>query len=94
MNPADKDPLKLYDDAAVKTITMHQLRQNSGDVVNQLRKGVRLLLTYRGKPLARLEPVGKKPEIREDDPLYHLHLHADPNLKPLTNKEIDKILYS
>ena len=42
---------------AVKTITARELKNATGDVVRTLRRGESLLLTFRGKPLAIIDPV-------------------------------------
>ena len=39
------------------TITAKQLKQNTGDVIKRIKSGERLTLTYRGKPLAVIEPT-------------------------------------
>jgi prevent-host-death family protein len=77
----------------MKTITMLELRTDSEKVVKQLRQGESLTLTYRGHPLARLTPIADNSEISADDPLYRLHEHADDRLKPLSNDDIDGLVY-
>ena len=39
------------------TITAKQLKQKTGDVIKRIKSGERLILTYRGKPLAVIEPT-------------------------------------
>ena len=41
------------------TITAKQLKQKTGDVIRRIKSGERLTLTYRGKPLAVIEPTTK-----------------------------------
>ena len=87
----------------MKTVTMLELRQNAEAVVRDLRQGRALVLTYRGQPLARLEPIRPSAEdIAANDPLYVLAEHAgtvgtnDQLAKGnarLTNAEIDRALY-
>lgn len=87
----------------MKTITMLELRQNAGAVVQDIRRGLTLTLTYRGQPLARLEPILPAAEdILADDPLYRLAEQAgasagDVELERanahLTNADIDRALY-
>ena len=87
----------------MKTITMLELRQNAEAVVQDLRCGRTLMLTYRGQPLARLEPVRPSAEeVTADDPLYLLGgqaglAKANSQLAKenarLTNAEIDRALY-
>ena len=87
----------------MKTITMLELRQNAEAVVQDLRRGLALTLTYRGQPLARLEPIQPSDEdIAADDPLYLLAeqggvVGTDAKLAKenarLTNADIDRALY-
>ncbi|MGD9287919.1 MAG: type II toxin-antitoxin system prevent-host-death family antitoxin [Desulfobacterales bacterium] len=42
------------------TITAKQLKQKTGEVIKRIKSGERLTLTYRGKPLAVIEPTTKK----------------------------------
>ena len=82
---------------------MLELRQNAEAIVQDLRRGLALTLTYRGRPLARLEPILSAVEgIAADDPLYTLAEqagYADDDAKlakanaRLTNADIDHALY-
>ncbi len=74
---------------------MLEFRRNARRVLDAVRRGERVLLTYRGKAVARLEPV--RPESRavpEDDPLRRIDdfAVAGPG-GPLTNAEIDRLAY-
>ena len=42
------------------TITAKQLKQKTGEVIKRIKSGERLTLTYRGKPLAVIEPTTEK----------------------------------
>ncbi len=44
------------------TITAKQLKQKTGDVIKRIKSGERLTLTYRGKPLAVIEPTLNRSE--------------------------------
>jgi prevent-host-death family protein len=44
----------------VGTITAKQLKQKTGEVIKRIKSGERLTLTYRGKPLAVIEPTTDK----------------------------------
>ena len=48
------------------TITAKQLKQKTGDVIKRIKSGERLTLTYRGKPLAVIEPTTSK-DINEQN---------------------------
>jgi antitoxin (DNA-binding transcriptional repressor) of toxin-antitoxin stability system len=77
-------------------ITMLEFRRNARRALDALRRGERLLLTYRGKPLARLEPVrGTEGAVPDDDPLLRIEEFAvDGPGGVLTNEEIDHITYA
>ena len=82
---------------------MLELRQNAEAIVQDLRRGLAMTLTYRGQPLARLEPILSTAQgIAADDPLYTLAEQAgradgDAKLAKanacLTNTDIDRALY-
>jgi antitoxin (DNA-binding transcriptional repressor) of toxin-antitoxin stability system len=44
----------------MKTISMVELRTHSTRVVRELERGVRMTLSYRGKPLAELVPLANR----------------------------------
>ena len=60
-----------------------------------IERGERLILTYRGKPIARLEPISElPPPIPPDDPLLNIEDWAvDGPGGDLTNEEMDRIIY-
>ena len=76
----------------MEQISMLDLRRDAEAIIRKVQSGVRLVLTYRGKPVARLEPVESGPPTATD-PFYQLGELADPLLNPLTNQQIDEILY-
>ncbi len=41
------------------TITAKQLKQKTGEIIKRIKSGERLTLTYRGKPLAIIEPTAE-----------------------------------
>jgi len=77
----------------MKTITMLDLRLRSREMVKRLERGEPLHLTYRRKRLATLVPTAQPRPAPKDAPIRHLHKLADPTLTPMTNKEIDQLLY-
>ncbi|CAN5583049.1 hypothetical protein BH24GEM3_BH24GEM3_14420 [soil metagenome] len=79
----------------MKTMTMLEFRRDARRALEAVRRGERLLLTYRGKPVARLEPVGDDASgVPEDDPLLRVDDFAvDGPGGPLANEEIDRLLY-
>lgn len=76
----------------MKVISIFDLHRKTQDVVARLRRGEPMTLTYRGQSLANLVPIASKEEIRSDDPFYRFHEHADSQLGPLTNEEIDRTI--
>lgn len=64
----------------------------SVEFLHRIQAGERLILTYQGKPIARLEPVSDDlPEA--DDPFYRLDQLADQQGISLENQEIDGLVY-
>ena len=76
----------------MREISMLEFRQQAQAVIAKLRRGQRMILTYRGKPVARLEPITDS-VADDNDPFYQLDSLADRGGKSLSNPQIDKILY-
>jgi len=77
----------------MKTITMLEFRRNAQAIIKRAIGGQRMLLTYRGKPVVRLEPVVDDESATADDPFYALSDLAAKGGRSLTNTQIDKIVY-
>lgn len=77
-----------------KTITMLDLRLKAASILNEVRKGHHFLLTYRGRPVVRLEPVAENRDIEEADPIYRLGELAVDKGESLSNAQIDRIVYA
>ncbi|MGB7567354.1 MAG: type II toxin-antitoxin system Phd/YefM family antitoxin [Chitinivibrionales bacterium] len=76
----------------MKTITMLEFRKNAGKIIRWSQKGQRMTITYRGKPVMKIEPIlPKKTSI--DDPFYSLGLVADNSAGSLSNEDMDKLIY-
>ena len=77
----------------MKTVTMLEFRRDAERIIELVAKGQRMLLTYRGKPVMRLEPV-QDPAAKQDDAFFdalgELGISAGA---PLSNQEIDRIVY-
>jgi prevent-host-death family protein len=71
---------------------MVDLRTRAEEIVRSVRRGERLILTYRGKPAVRLEPFDA-PEAAANDPFYRLAEKAERRGRSLNNNEIDAIVY-
>ena len=76
----------------MKTVSMLAFRNEAESVLKQVAKGQAFVLTYRGKPVARLEPIGES-AISADDPIYELADLASETAQPLNHAEIDRIVY-
>jgi antitoxin (DNA-binding transcriptional repressor) of toxin-antitoxin stability system len=77
----------------MKTISTSQLRSRTRSLVRTLEKGTAVSLTYRGHKLANIWPLKSKNSVRADDPLYRLHRVASKSAKPLTDRQIDLLVY-
>jgi antitoxin (DNA-binding transcriptional repressor) of toxin-antitoxin stability system len=79
----------------MKTVTMLEFRQNAEGVLRRLARGERFVLSHRGKPAARLEPLTTAPSTDPaDDPFLGIARRAKPSPKGKTkHEEIDRILY-
>lgn len=79
----------------MKTITMLEFRKNAESVLRRISKGERLILSHRGKPAARLEPLKSRP-IADllNDPFLTIASRATSSPKGKTpHADIDRILY-
>ncbi len=75
----------------MKKISMLDFRLHAERIIAQVQKGQRMILTRRGKPVARLEPiVDGTPD--SEDPFYSLTDLAEAG-DSLTNAQIDESLY-
>jgi prevent-host-death family protein len=74
----------------MKTISMLDFRLDAERIIAQVQKGERMVLTRRGKPVARLEPITE--EVAVDDPFYALADLAQPG-ESLSNADIDRAVY-
>ena len=79
----------------MKTITMLEFRQNAQSVLRRLAKGERLLLSHRGKPAARLEPLAAaRNDALASDPFVTIGARAAASPKGKTrHADIDRIVY-
>ena len=75
----------------MQSVSMVEFRHRAQDVVERVRRGQRLMLTYRGKDIARIEPV--EAQTTAGDPFYALAGLADADGKSLSNREMDEAIY-
>lgn len=72
-------------------VSMLDFRRDAERIIARVQKGTRLILTRRGKPVARLEPI-RADQLDANDPFYLLCELAEP-AGSLTNRRIDEIVY-
>lgn len=75
----------------MKSVSMLDFRRDAERVLAKVQKGERLILTHRGKPVARLEPIVEDTPDPED-PFYSLTELAEPG-RSLSNAQMDAIIY-
>jgi antitoxin (DNA-binding transcriptional repressor) of toxin-antitoxin stability system len=74
------------------TISLTEFRTRANAILKQLNKGRAFVLTYRGKPVARLEPIYAQ-AVHANDSIYCLAELASDAGASLTNAQIDEIVY-
>lgn len=79
----------------MKTVTMLEFRQNAQSVLRRIAKGERLLLSHRGRPAVRLEPLTAIPDnVLSNDPFLTIRSRATISPKGKTrHADIDRIVY-
>jgi prevent-host-death family protein len=71
----------------MKTITAKELKNKTGEVIKRVRRGETVLVSYRGKPLARVSPI-KGASIVED--LSGLIAPCDKDAKDIKDERLAK----
>jgi len=79
----------------MKTVTMLQFRKNAEGILRRIQQGERFVLSHRGRPVARLEPLGLRgPADPANDPFLAIAARAQPSPKGKTkHSDIDEIVY-
>jgi prevent-host-death family protein len=79
----------------MKTVTMLEFRRNAEGVLRRIARGERLVLSHRGKPAARLEPLAARGSVDPaTDPFLNISSRAKPSPKGKTRHEdMDRLLY-
>lgn len=75
----------------MKTVSMLDFRLHAEKIIAQVQKGQGVILTRRGKPVARIEPIVEK-SADADDPFYSLDQLSVPGAS-FSNAQIDDMLY-
>ncbi len=79
-------------DGTMEKVTMLEFRRNAASIIRRVQKGKHLVLTRRGTPVMRLEPLNDG-TVRESDPFYAITESADDAAASLTNEQMDRIVY-
>lgn len=79
----------------MKTVTMLEFRKNAEGILRRVEQGERFLLSHRGRPVARLEPVadGKGRDAANDPFLTIAHRAVRSSKGGTRHSEIDGIIY-
>ena len=79
----------------MKSVTMLEFRKDAEGVLRRIAKGERFVLSHRGRPVARLEPLTGSPAgDPAKDPFLTIGRRAKPSPKgETTHREIDQMLY-
>jgi len=79
----------------MKTVTMLDFRRNAEGILRRVAKGERLVLSHRGRPAARLEPIARPAGADPaNDPFLTIGRRALGSPKGKTrHQDIDRILY-
>lgn len=79
----------------MKTVTMLEFRRNAEGVLRRVAKGERLVLSHRGKPAARLEPLVAQGSVDPGaDSFLNIARRAKPSPKGKTkHRDLDQIIY-
>lgn len=78
----------------MKTISTTELRSKTSSLVRSLENGKSVGLTHRGHKLAQIFPVRHSNGISSHDPLYQFHRHASVRAKPLSDREMDRVIFA
>ena len=79
----------------MKTVTMLAFRRSAKEILRRIGRGERFILSHRGRPAARLEPLAASaPKNGANDPFLTIGIRAVPSTKGKTDHtSIDRILY-
>ena len=79
----------------MKTVTMLEFRNNAERILRRVSRGERFVLSMRGRPAARIEPIRINQAAESDeDSLLTIGERSLPSPKGKTSHtDIDRILY-
>jgi len=76
----------------MRSVSVLEFRKDTKKILRWASQGQRMIMTYRGKPVCRIEPMDDETPS-ENDPFYMLDRMAEATGRSLNNEEIDGILY-
>jgi antitoxin (DNA-binding transcriptional repressor) of toxin-antitoxin stability system len=76
----------------MKTVSLLEFRKNAEKIIRCSRQGQKMIMTYRGRPVMRLEPILDE-TINNDDPFLQLDGIAIGKTEKLSNRQMDDIIY-
>jgi len=76
----------------MRTVSLVEFRKNAARVLGRVRRGESLVLTSRGRPAARLEPIAER-DVAPEDPIYGLAGLAGEGGESLSNRDMDRLIY-
>ncbi|MFQ5686473.1 MAG: type II toxin-antitoxin system Phd/YefM family antitoxin [Candidatus Scalindua sp.] len=76
----------------MKSISILEFRKNAEKIIRWSKQGKRMIMTYRGRPVIRLEPI-LDDAIDKDDPFLQLDGIAVGENENLSNQQMDEIIY-
>jgi len=76
----------------MKTVSLLEFRKNAEKIIRWSRQGQKMVMTYRGRPVMRLEPILDE-AVSDDDPFLKLDGIAIGKKERIGNRQMDDIIY-
>jgi prevent-host-death family protein len=74
----------------MSAVSIRELRNNGGDVVDRVARGESITITRNGRPVAELTPLGKPPATRD---VLVEHRRSLPPVDPAAlRRDVDELL--
>ena len=77
----------------MKTVTITKFRKRAPKIIRSLERGESYILTYRGRPVAKIISCPQRKVISSDDPLYRISEWAAKAGKKLKPVKADRLIY-
>jgi len=76
----------------MKSISVLEFRKDAEKIIRWSKQGKRMIMTYRGRPVIRLEPI-LDDTVDKNDPFLQLDGIAVGKKENLSNQQMDEIIY-